>query len=111
MGTNVPRVSHSSGPEVKTMAQIREEAVRVVPAAVAAGDPREEAAEYLRRELSDDVQEQFREVIRVDALGALDAIVGRVVQQMLRAGGFCEERLGVDHLGRAWHDVIRRAVA
>jgi hypothetical protein len=93
------------------MAQIREDAVPHAPAAVAAGDPRDEAAEYLRRELSDDVQEQFREVIRVDALGALDSIVGRVVQQMLRSGGFCEARLGVESLGTAWHDVIRRTVA
>ena len=93
------------------MAHNREDAVQAGAAAVAAPDPRDEAADYLRRELSEDVQDQFREVIRVDALHALDSIVGRVVQQMLRAGGFCEERLGVDNLGGAWHDVIRRAVA
>ncbi|HEX2189529.1 MAG TPA: hypothetical protein VHG51_11555, partial [Longimicrobiaceae bacterium] len=80
-------------------------------AAARHGDPRDEAAEFLRRELSDEVQEQFREVIRVDALGALDHIVGRVVQQMLRSAGFGEERLGVDHLGSAWRDVVYRAVA
>lgn len=93
------------------MTQIREEAVRFGPAAAAAGDPRDEAAEFLRRELSDEVQEQFREVIRVDALGALDHIVGRVVQHMLRSAGFSEERLGVESLGSAWRDLIRRAVA
>lgn len=93
------------------MKQIREEAVRFGPAARAAGDPREEAAEFLRRELSEEVQDQFREVIRVDALGALDHIVGRVVQQMLRSAGFSEERLGVENLGSAWRDLVRRAVA
>lgn len=93
------------------MNQTREEAVRLGPAAEAAGDPRVEAAEFLRRELSDEVQDQFREVIRIDALSALDHIVGRVVQQMLRSAGFGEERLGVEHLGSAWHDIVRRAVA
>lgn len=93
------------------MTQPGENAVRFGPAAEAAGDPRDAAAEYLRRELSDEVQEQFREVIRVDALGALDHVVGRMVQQMLRSAGYGEERLGVESLGSAWHDLIRRAVA
>jgi|GEM_PF-2998128 len=93
------------------MAYSGEDADRFVPADVASGDPRDAAAEFLRRELSDEVQEQFREVIRVDSLGALDSIVGRVVQHMLRSAGYDEEQLGVESLGTAWHDLIRRAVA
>ena len=75
------------------------------------GDPREAAVEFLRHELSEEVQDQFREVIRVDALGTLDSVVGRVVQHMLRSAGFGERELGVENLGVAWHDLIRRAVA
>ncbi|HEV2148893.1 MAG TPA: hypothetical protein VGR37_15920 [Longimicrobiaceae bacterium] len=93
------------------MAQIREEAVRAGAAVPVAGDPAAAAVEFLRRELSEEVQDQFREVIRVDALGALDAIVGRVVQQMLRCNGFTERVLGVESLGIAWRDLVRRAVA
>ena len=81
------------------------------PLAVVCGDPQEAAVEFLRRELSEDVREQFREVIRVDALGALDSIVGRVIQGMLRSRGFDEDELGVERLDVAWHELVRRAVA
>jgi hypothetical protein len=92
------------------MAQIREETVRAGAVALGRGDPAANAVEFLRRELSEEVQDQFREIVRVDALGALDAIVGRVVQQMLRCNGFGERELGVESLGTAWRDLVRRAV-
>ncbi|HEX2092481.1 MAG TPA: hypothetical protein VHG28_08780 [Longimicrobiaceae bacterium] len=82
-----------------------------MPLAVVRSDPLEEAVEFLRRELSEEVLEQFREVVRAEALDALDCVVGRFVQQMLRANGFVEEELGVESLETAWHDLIRRAVA
>lgn len=85
--------------------------LREPPRAVACGDPGEAAVEFLRRELSPEVQDQFREVIRVGALPALDGVVGRVVQQLLRSHGFTERALGVESLDSAWQVLVRRAVA
>lgn len=87
-----------------------EEKVPVSPVAVACGGRSEAAVDFLRHELSEEVQDQFREVIRIGALASLDAVVGRMVQEMLRARGFGESELGVESLDLAWRDLVRRAV-
>lgn len=93
------------------MAHSGENVVRESPLSLMCGDSQQAAVEFLRRELSEEVQDQFREVIRVGALGALDAVVGRVIQQMLRSNGFDEGGLGVERLDLAWRELVRRAVA
>lgn len=86
------------------------EKYRGASVSVVGGDPREAAVDFLRHELSEEVKDEFREVIRIGALATLDAVVGRVVQEMLRARGFGESELGVQSLDVAWRDLVCRAV-
>ena len=92
------------------MLQLREAVVRSIPIAAVRADRRAEAVEFLRGQLSEDVQDQFREVIHAGSLDVLDSVVGRFVQQMLRGAGFGERELGVDRLESAWQGLVRDAV-
>ncbi|MDQ3389659.1 MAG: hypothetical protein M3483_09165 [Gemmatimonadota bacterium] len=92
------------------MTETGEEMVRERPRAMTCGDSREAAVEFLRRELSPEVQEQFREAVRIGALDALDGVVGRVIQEMLRRRGFAEEAPGVERPEHQWRDLVRSAV-
>lgn len=92
------------------MLQLREAVVRSIPIAAVHADHRKEAVEFLRVRLSEEVQDQFREVIRAGSLDVLDSVVGRFVQQMLRGAGFGERELGVESLESAWQGLVRDAV-
>ncbi len=93
------------------MTDFRQEVTREPPFSVVCGSPREAAVELLRRELSEQVKEQFREVIRAGAMNALNSVVGRMVGDMLRSHGFTEQELEVESIDAAWQELIRRAVA
>lgn len=93
------------------MAYTRETVVGEVPCVALCGESREAAVDFLRRSFSEEVQDQFREVIRIGALDALTPVVGRMVQEMLRSNGFDARELGIDGFGRAWQDLVCRAVA
>ncbi|MBV9774888.1 MAG: hypothetical protein JO040_13120 [Gemmatimonadetes bacterium] len=93
------------------MTHTREIVVGEAPCVALCGDTREAAVDFLRGSFSEEVQDQFREVIRIGALDALTPVVGRMIQQMLRSNGFDARELGIDGFGPAWQDLVCRAVA
>ena len=90
------------------MSSFRGEITRDPPLAVMCGDSREGAAEFLRRSLPEELQDQLREGVRT---GALDATLGHAVREVLLSGGFTAGALEVESLDTIWQDLVRRAVA